>query len=298
MEGRTLGAVIRSLRIENVMTQAALGQKMGVTDKAVSKWERDISYPDISLFPKLADVLGVSTDDLLGSCTDEKNPSRLVRIFEMSHDIRTPLNIILGCAALAAKYHDDKERLLQYLENIHISGEYLLHVIGRVMALAHLDNSELGSEEFSFITDDGWKSLKNAYAVDISGSYDFSGKRILLAEDMEVNREITFEMLKSTGVEVEFAEDGAICVDMVSRAENGYYDLILMDIEMPNMDGVEATRRIRALADKRKASIPIIAMTANVYKRDRMMAFEAGMNCFTEKPVDIEKLCAAMSGLL
>lgn len=296
MEERTLGALIRSLRIQNDLTQAALGQKMGVTDKAVSKWERDISYPDVSLFPKLADVLGVSTDDLLSSCTDEKSPSRLMQIFEMSHDIRTPLNIILGCASLAAKNHGDTERLLRYLENIRISGEYLLHVIGRVMALAHLDSSELGSEEFSFITDEAWKSLNSA-AADVSG-YDFSGKRILLAEDMEVNREITFEMLKSTGVTVEYAKDGAVCVDMVARAEEGYYDLILMDIEMPNMDGVEATRCIRALADKGKASIPIIAMTANVYEKDRKRAFEAGMNCFAEKPVDIEKLCAAMSGLL
>jgi transcriptional regulator with XRE-family HTH domain len=91
-EKMTLGAFIRSLRLQNGMTQAKLADKVGITDKAVSKWERDVSYPDVALFPKLADVLGVSVCDLLDLCIEEGQPSRLMQIFKMTHDIRTPLH--------------------------------------------------------------------------------------------------------------------------------------------------------------------------------------------------------------
>lgn len=94
----TFGSYIRSLRTQNGMTQAQLADRLCVTDKAVSKWERDLSYPDITLFPRLADLLGVTVDDLLRESKNGGQPSRLLQIFEMSHDIRTPLHIILGCA--------------------------------------------------------------------------------------------------------------------------------------------------------------------------------------------------------
>ena len=93
----TFGSYIRSLRTQNGMTQAQLADRLCVTDKAVSKWERDLSYPDITLFPRLADLLGVTVDDLLRESKNGGQPSRLLQIFEMSHDIRTPLHIILGC---------------------------------------------------------------------------------------------------------------------------------------------------------------------------------------------------------
>ena len=92
------------------------------------------------------------------------------------------------------------------------------------------------------------------------------------------------------GAQVDFAEDGHVCLEKVAAAPAGYYDLILMDILMPGMDGVEATRRIRALADGRKARVPIVAMTANVYEKDRKAAFDAGMNAFAEKPIAVDKL--------
>ena len=111
---------------------------------------------------------------------------------------------------------------------------------------------------------------------------------------MAINREITQELLKKTGAEVEFAEDGHVCVEKIKEAPAGYFDLILMDIQMPNMDGIEATRQIRALADKEKAELPIIAMTANVYEKDRNAAFRAGMNDFTEKPIIKKALLTAI----
>ena len=148
MRQSALGSVIRSLREQNHLTQAALAEKVGVTDKAVSKWERGISFPDISLFPKLADVLGVTTDDLLKECTDDGQPSRLVRIFEMSHDIRTPLHIILGCAEMAETYHEDTELLMRYLESIRISGEYLLQAVNQAMQVTYLDAEEVPSRDY------------------------------------------------------------------------------------------------------------------------------------------------------
>ena len=118
----TFGSYIRSLRTQNGMTQAQLADRLCVTDKAVSKWERDLSYPDITLFPRLADLLGVTVDDLLRESKNGGQPSRLLQIFEMSHDIRTPLHIILGCANMASLHHEDTALLLRYLESIRISG--------------------------------------------------------------------------------------------------------------------------------------------------------------------------------
>ena len=111
---------------------------------------------------------------------------------------------------------------------------------------------------------------------------------------MEINREIVGELLRQNGAEIEFAEDGQICLDKINAAPPDYYDLILMDISMPNMDGLEATRMIRGLSDAKKASIPIIAVTANVYEKDRNEAIKAGMNAFTEKPISAEKLFEVM----
>ena len=289
MNQASFGSIIRSLRRQQSMTQAELANQVGVTDKAVSKWERGVSYPDISLFPKLADVLGVTVDDLLQEFTEEERPSRLLQIFQMSHDIRTPLHIILGCADMALKYHEDKDRLLRYLENIHISGEYLLQTIDQIMEVASQERPGEIRELREFL----YQS-----ASDTPFDYDFSGKCILLAEDMALNREIAYELLRSTGASIDFAEDGAVAVEKISHSASGTYDLILMDIRMPDMDGIEATRQIRALEDAQKASIPIIAMTANVYEKDRNAAFAAGMNGFTEKPIVREKLFSMMQQFL
>lgn len=115
---------------------------------------------------------------------------------------------------------------------------------------------------------------------------DFSGKRFLVAEDIEVNREIAAALLGKTGAMVEFAGEGRRCVEMISLAPAGYYDLVLMDINMPVMNGLEATKRLRQMG----FTLPVIAMTANVGDRDRRAALDAGMDAFVEKPVRVEKL--------
>ena len=117
----------------------------------------------------------------------------------------------------------------------------------------------------------------------------FKGKRLLLAEDNDLNAEISMELLAGLGFEVQRAEDGKVCVDMLRQAGAGYYDLILMDIQMPNMDGYEAARTIRSFDDEKK-DIPIIALTDNAFEEDRQNALAAGMNEHVAKPVDMDKL--------
>lgn len=119
---------------------------------------------------------------------------------------------------------------------------------------------------------------------------DYSGKRLLLVEDNAINREIARELIGETGVQIEEACDGKEAVRKVAESEEGYYDLILMDIQMPEMDGYEATRAIRALVRKDVCDMPIIAMTANAFDEDVRMALRAGMNAHFSKPIDIRTL--------
>ena len=141
----TFGSYIRSLRTQNGMTQAQLAAALDVERSALS--------PDITLFPRLADLLGVTVDDLLRESKNGGQPSRLLQIFEMSHDIRTPLHIILGCANMASLHHEDTALLLRYLESIRISGEYLLQVIDRVMEVTHQEQKDPAEKASGFTRD-------------------------------------------------------------------------------------------------------------------------------------------------
>ncbi|MCI7723784.1 MAG: ATP-binding protein [Erysipelotrichaceae bacterium] len=115
-------------------------------------------------------------------------------------------------------------------------------------------------------------------------------KRILLAEDNDLNAEIAIEILKSEGYLVEHASHGQQCIEMLQNASDGYFDLILMDIQMPFMNGYEACKEIRNMKDTQKANIPIIAMTANAFEEDKQMAMQSGMNDYVPKPMDMKIL--------
>lgn len=361
-------------------------------------------------------------------------------LFNMSHDIRTPMNAIIGYAELLNEYDDVPERARKYIENIKKSGGYLLELINEVLEMARIESGivelkeDLGdlsemydtlqvifSEECrrkqqkldfdialthsrvyydqrkvkgiflniisnavkytpdggritiyvkececseeecitiqSVVKDNGLgiskeflpkifdsfsrertvtenkivgsglgmgivkkyvdmmngeihiesgpgegtevavtltfrKAEENPLSVEEKNHTSLDAKqiRILLAEDNELNRELATEILKGAGFIVDSVEDGAECVAAVRNAAWGTYDLILMDIQMPHMDGLQATREIRQLPDSKKAAIKIIAVTANAFESDKKLAMEAGMNGFTGKPIELPKL--------
>ena len=119
---------------------------------------------------------------------------------------------------------------------------------------------------------------------------DLAGKKILLAEDMQVNAEIMVMVLEMKDMKVEIAENGRIALDKFESSEIGFYDAILMDMRMPEMDGLEATRRIRALEREDAKKVPIIALTANAFDEDVQRSLQVGMNAHLSKPVEPERL--------
>ncbi len=122
--------------------------------------------------------------------------------------------------------------------------------------------------------------------------------RILLAEDLELNQEIAVAILGDAGFTTEVAANGQIAVEMLEKSEPGYYQLVLMDVQMPVLDGYEATKVIRKLPNRKLASIPIIAMTANAFEEDKQEALHCGMNGHIAKPIDIGKLFETLEQVL
>lgn len=360
-------------------------------------------------------------------------------LFNMSHDIRTPMNAIMGFSAMAKKYIYEPQRAVECLDKLNIAGEHLLKLINDVLDMSRIESgkmelniqpyhlptvindvkyifyADLDKKNMDFqldcqITDeiayfdllrmnqielnlignaikytpeggkiiysvkqiaseDGYATYrysvqdngigmseeftKSAYGLferekgsgvnEIEGSglglaitkrliermggqiecysqkgtgtkfvyelrfpigtpedirerminteqIDFTGKRILLVEDNVLNREIACEVLQEEGFLIEEAEDGEVAVHMIEQAREGYYDLILMDVQMPRMNGYEATRKIRALENKELANIPIIAVTANAFEEDKKEAALSGMNGHISKPLRIKEI--------
>ena len=384
------------------------------------------------------------------AAADAANKAKSSFLFNMSHDIRTPMNAIIGYSDLARKYIQEPEKLEGYLDSIHVSGEKLLAIINSVLELARIENGETVIEEEVRKAGEGVDSciimmkaaaeekhqkllldkeirypylymdsthmcevfiniLSNAikYTGDggtihcsvkhlphekadwcyvemvvedtgigmseefqahiyeaftrertstisgvdgtglgmgivkklvdmMNGTIDLesrlgegsrftvripcriagekemeereknyhltpgSGKnlRILLTEDNDLNAEIAIELLSQEGLQVERAEDGVICVDKIEKAPGGYYSLILMDVQMPVMDGYKATRAIRNMTEPKKAGIPIVAMTANAFAEDRERALSVGMNDHIAKPIDMNRLLKVFERLL
>ena len=136
--------------------------------------------------------------------------------------------------------------------------------------------------------------ITKAKKKEVGDDVDLNGKRILLVEDNDLNQEIASEILSNLGLVVDTANDGIAAVEKVASSPSGSYDLVLMDIQMPNMDGYTATREIRKLPDSSKADIPIVAMTANAFDEDKEKAFTCGMNGFISKPINIKILISTL----
>ena len=381
---------------------------------------------------------------------DAANKAKSTFLFNMSHDIRTPMNAILGYADLAREHLDEPEKLKHYMQNISVSGEKLLSIINNVLELARIENDTAEIEEkvlragevfdscnvmlktaldekhqkmtieknvrypYIYIDDahvseiylniisnaikytgegghikctlnqlpderEGWciteaifedngigmseefqQHIFEAFSrersstlsgvdgtglgmgivkklVDLMGGtievestlgvgskftvripcriaeesevqakemryhldqMSIAGKRILMAEDNDLNAEIATELLEKEGLLIERVSDGAACIRKLEEAEAGYYDLILMDIQMPVMDGYQAARAIRQMSDQEKAKIPIVAVTANAFEEDREKAMSIGMNDHISKPINMNALILVFQRLL
>ena len=139
------------------------------------------------------------------------------------------------------------------------------------------------------VADEATRAISDKKLADFS-KVDLKGKKVLVVEDNEVNAEIMGELLKITGMEVEYARDGLIAVETLEEVEDGYFDLIFMDVEMPRMNGYEATKNIRSMSREYAKNVPIIAVTGNAFSEDIKRALEAGMNAHITKPVEYNKL--------
>jgi CheY-like chemotaxis protein len=210
----------------------------------------------------------------------------------MSHEMRTPMNAILGMAAIG-KASADVEKKDYAFEKIEDASIHLLGVIDDILDMAKLDAEGKGSI-FAFnarLRRAGESAAREGGAGEgeAGAPDDFSKYRVLLADDVELNREIVQSFLEPTGIAIDCAENGEEVVALF-RAHPERYDAIFMDLQMPKMDGYEATKRIRALKLPRAKEIPIIALTANVFREDVEKCLASGMNDHLGKPLDPQRV--------
>lgn len=327
---------------------------------------------------KLNKELAFSRQQLQSALSSAEHASQAKTVFlnNMSHDIRTPMNAVIGFTSLAQSHIDDKEQVRDYLSKIMTSSQHLLSLINDVLDMSQIENGSVTIDESPLsiskllqdirtITQNGIDSKGLNFYIDTQDITDdtimrdnlklqqvllnilgnsikftpsggtitvnstegegsefivclrfavnqeslspekdnslktepLSVKKILLVEDNVLNEEIARTILTDHDFIVDSAFNGSEAVSKVKNNIQNDYDLILMDIRMPVMDGYEAARTIRSLKDPKQADIPIIAMTANAFEEDRRAAFEAGMNGHISKPVDIENLLCVIHDL-
>ena len=203
------------------------------------------------------------------SAAKQASVAKKVFLQNMSHDIRTPMNAVLGFTNLAIQAGGDTKKTPEENKGTEI----IVRLCQRIA-----EAPEEPEEQ---------KTISCSPEL-------FAGKRVFLVEDNSMNREIATAILEEAGFKVDTAENGAIAVEKVTYYSEGFYDVILMDIQMPKMNGYKATQAIRNLPDKDKACIPIIAMTANAFEEDKREAIAAGMNGHIAKPIQVDTLLAML----
>lgn len=278
------------------IAKADLAKRMGLHPSSLYRKlsKESMTFEELQ---KCLDVLGVSVElqfgypdgDILSSQTNHEQLIDRMDILEKKleaaekvdafrkkafRDLRTELNSAVGYAELCRRCGSRAESYLNKLSNVHGNME-------RTISYA------LG-ETLSDETDE----------VDSAKIDELKGKRILLVDDNELNREILEEVLTDHGLFVEKAQNGNEALSAVTEHAPGYFHFVLMDIEMPEMDGYEATLRIRNLPNRIRANTPIVAFTANAFPENRDRAFAVGMDGFLVKPVNISRLLSCLAKLL
>lgn len=203
-------------------------------------------------------------------------------LLNISHDLRTPMNVVVGFTELAKWHVDNPKRTSEYLDKIEESSKQLLGLIDDIMEMSSMESAEVTADNL----DDKAKNLVLA------------GKRILLVEDNVLNCELAKVILEDEGILVEFAEDGTKALEKIRNNPADHYCFVLMDLHMPVMDGFTATTHIRVMNDKDKAAIPIIAMSATGLAEDKRLALKHGMNGFIHKPIDMVALKSQLLTIL
>jgi CheY-like chemotaxis protein len=225
----------------------------------------------------------------IGKKRDDKNSDKIEEerrfVSELSYNVRNPLNTICGITEITKKVimNDcDKDTLLSYVDILGDAATELQQTID-----TFFDQFETG----------GFPGQKAADMGDDDANV-LNKLRVLVAEDSSVSQLIAREMLESRGAIVTVCDNGAEAVDLFTGSITGTYDVILMDINMPGMDGYEATESIRSSTHPQAGSIPIIAMTAEALPDDVQRAMTAGMNGHISKPINVDKIVAAVRGAL
>lgn len=240
----------------------------------------DLTYPD-GMNPELP-VIDRHAKDRIIALEASLEAERRVAEFEknLNVDTRTALYNICGYLSKSLKSVDDPKSLIENLERATVSANGLARLYDNVVFPGmETPEIEIGTE-----------------IIDVEEQ--LKGKRVLVAEDNELNRGITCDVLEEKGLQVDCVKDGAEAVKRIKKSEPGTYSCILMDIQMPVIDGMEATTLIRALPNRVRAGVPIVAMTSNAYPEDRRNAKKAGMDGYLVKPVDTAKLLQTIAELI
>lgn len=215
---------------------------------------------------------------------------------KMSQDIKSSINVILEYSEAARKTMGSPEKQLDCLNKIDYYGQALLGLINQV-----LDMTGFEADVRSFGTTLTLPERAAEPPAEEKAAGDFSclaGKHVLLADDNEMNRQITKEALEACGISVTTASNGRIAADTVISADAGTFDFILMDLIMPEMDGYEAAKAIRALPEPEKSRLPILAMSASTLNEDIQKAKDCGMDALALKPIRIPELLETLQKLL